>query len=111
MPNLKKRRADHELEKGEVAPRKDNKQQKVATDPRDKRGASVDSRDKVEVCRPQWTWAPRLEIEGAPIPYDALIWDMPRGHANYLVQALQQPLLLPRDMESIRRTRQPDLFM
>ena len=47
MPNLKKMRSDHELEEDELAPRKDNKQQKVAKDPRDKRGASVDSRDKV----------------------------------------------------------------
>ena len=54
---------------------------------------------------------PRLEIDGAAIPYDASIWDAPRGHANYLAQALQQPLLLPRDMDSIRRTKQPDLFM
>ena len=52
MPNLKKRRPDHELEKGELAHRKDNKQQKMAKDPRDKRGAFVDSRDKAEVCRP-----------------------------------------------------------
>ena len=36
---------------------------------------------------------------------------MPRGHANHLAQALQQPLLLPRDMDSIWRIRQPDLFM
>ena len=50
-------------------------------------------------------------MDGAAIPYDASIWDAPRGHANYLAQALQQPLLLPRDMESIRRTKQPDLFM
>ena len=111
MPNLKKRRPDHELEEGEVAPRKDNKQQKVDKDPRDKRGASVDSREEAEVRRPQRTWAPRIEMEGAPIPYDASIWDVQRGHANYLAQALQQPLLLPRDMESIRHTRQPDLFM
>ena len=44
---------------------------------------------------------PQLEMEGATIPYDASIWDAPRGHANYLVQALQQPLLLTRDMDSI----------
>ena len=36
---------------------------------------------------------------------------MPRGHANHLAQALQQPLLLPRDMDSIQRIRQPNLFM
>ena len=111
MPNLKKMRPDHELEEGKLAPRKDNKQQKVAKDPRDKKGASVDSRDEAEVRRPQWTRAPRLKMEGALIPYNASIWDAQRGHTNYLVQTLQQPLLLLRDMESIRRTRQPDLFM
>ena len=111
MPNLKKRRPDHELEEGELAPQKDNKQQKVAKDPRDKRGTSVDSRDDAKVRRPQRTWAPRIEMEGVPIPYDTLIWDAQRGHSNYLAQALQQLLLLPRDMESIRCTRQPDLFM
>ena len=35
IPNLKKRRPDHELEEGEVAPQKDNKQQKIAKDPKD----------------------------------------------------------------------------
>ena len=80
-------------------------------DPRDKRGASVDSRDEAKVRRPQRTCAPRLEMEDAPISYDASIWNTQRGHANYLAQALQQSFLLPRDMESIRRTRQPNLFM
>ena len=89
MPNLKKRKPDHELEEGEVAPRKDNKQQKIAKDPRDKRAISVDSRDEAEVRLPQWTWAPRIEMEGAPIQYNASIWDAQRGHANYLAQALQ----------------------
>ena len=111
MPNLKKMRPDHELEEGKLAPRKDNKQQKVAKDPKDKKGTFVDSRDEAEVRRPQWTWAPRLKMEGSPIPYNASIWDAQRGHTNYLVQALQQPLLLPRDMESIRCTRQLNLFM
>ena len=105
MPNLKKRRPNHELEEGELAPRKENKQQKVAKDPRDKRGNSLDSRDEVEVRRPQRTWAPRLEMKGVAIPYDVSIWDAPRGHANHLAQALQQPLLLPTNMESIRCTR------
>ena len=111
MRNFKKRRPDHELEEGELVSWKDNKQQKMAKDPRDKKGASVNSRDEVEVRRPQRTWAPRIEMEGAPIPYNASIWDTQRGHANYLAQALQKPLLFPRDIKSIRRTRQPDLFM
>ena len=50
-------------------------------------------------------------MDGAAILYDASIWDALRGHANYLAQALQQPLLLPRDMDSIKRTKQPDLFV
>ena len=111
MPDWKKMRLDLELEEGEVAPQKDNKQQKIAKDPRDKRGTSIDSKDEAEVRWPQRTWAPQIEMMGASIPYDASIWDAQRGHTNYLAQALQQPLLLPRYMESIQHTRQPDLFM
>ena len=111
MPILKKRRADHELEEGEVAHRKENKQRKIAKDPRDKRGPSVDSRDEAELRQPQRTSTPQLEMKGATISYDASIWDVPRGHTNYLAQALQQPLFLPRDMDSIWRTKQLDLFM
>ena len=29
----------------------------------------------------------------------------------YLAQALEQPFLLPKDMDALRRMRQPDLFM
>ena len=105
MPNLKKRRPDQGLEEGEIVPRKEGKQQKTNRDPRDKRGSSVDSREEAKVRRPQRPWAPRIEMDGAAIPYDASIWDASRGHANYLAQALQQPLLLPRDMESIRQTK------
>ena len=67
-----------------MAPQKDNKEQKIAKDRRDKRGTSVDSRDEAEVRLPQRTWAPRIEMEGAPVPYDASIWDAQRGHSNYL---------------------------
>ena len=52
MPNLKKRRPDQELEEGELVPRKENKQQKMTKDPRDKRVNSVDSKDEAEVHRP-----------------------------------------------------------
>ena len=58
MPNLKKRRQDQGLEKGELVPRKENKQQKMSKDPRDRRGNFVDSRDEVEVRWPQWPCAP-----------------------------------------------------
>ena len=99
------------MEEGEVAHRKENKQRKIAKDPRDKRGPSVDSKDEAELRQPQRTSTPQLEMKGATISYDASIWDVPRGHTNYLAQALQQPLFLPRDMDSIWCTKQLDLFM
>ena len=52
MPNMKKRSPDQELEEGELVPRKENKQQKMTKDPKDKRGNSVDSRGEIEVRRP-----------------------------------------------------------
>ena len=99
------------MEEGKLIPQKENKQQKMTKDPRDRRGPFVESRDEAEIRQPQRSWAPRLEIDGAAIPYDTSIWDVPRGHANYLAQALQQSLLLPPDMDSIQHTKQSNLFM
>ena len=45
------------MEEGELVLRKENKQQKMAKDPRDKRGPSIDNRNEAEVCRPQRAWA------------------------------------------------------
>ena len=94
MPNLKKRRPDQDVEEGELIPWKENKQQKTTKDPIDRRGPFVESKDEAEIRQPQRSWTPRLEMDGAAIPYNASIWDAPKGHTNYLTQALQQPLLL-----------------
>ena len=56
----------------------------MTKDPRDRRGPSVESRDEVEIRQPQRSWASRLEMDGAAIPYNASIWDAPKGHTNYL---------------------------
>ena len=50
-------------------------------------------------------------MEGVLIPWDATIWESHRGYASILAEALEQPLLLPRDMEGFRRIRQLDFFM
>ena len=63
------------------------------------------------IRKEQRTWSLRLELDGAPRSLDATLWESQRGQASYLAEALQQPLLLPRDMEGLRATRQPDLFM
>ena len=60
----------------------------------------------VKVRRGVRTWALRLELDGAPIPLESQ-----RAHATHLVEALEQPLLFPIDIEGLRHTKEPDLFM
>ena len=50
-------------------------------------------------------------MDGASIPCDATLWESQRGHATILVEALKQHILLLKDMEGLKRTRKPDLFM
>ena len=71
----------------------------------------MESRDDVEVRYQQRTWAPVIEMDGAPTPYDSTIRESSQGHSMYLAQALEQPFLLPKDIDALRWMRQPDLFM
>ena len=87
-PNLRRKRLVDDLEEGEVEPQKGVKQQKKAKEPKDKRAKSVDSRDEAVMRRGQRTWSLRLEIDGAPISWDATIWESRRGQATYLAEAL-----------------------
>ena len=82
-PDPKKKRPSQELEEREMPPQRGVKQQKTK-DHRDKRSKSVESRDNVEVRRPQRTWAPMIEMDGAPIPYDSTIRESSHGHSMYL---------------------------
>ena len=87
---------------------------KVILDARDKRSQSVDSREEqkwADMRMTQRTWSPRLEVDGAPIPWDASICKFQRGRAGYIAEALEQPLLLPKDMDAYRRFTQNDLFL
>ena len=99
-----------ELEEGKVGLEK-VKHQKKGKEPKKKRTRSIDSRDEAAIRREQRTWSPRLELDGDLISWDATLWESQRGQTSYLAEALQQPLLLPRDMEGLRATRQSDLFM
>ena len=113
IPNLRRKRPVEEPEEGEIGREKARPQKKgkETKEPREKRTRSVDSRDEAAIRREQRTWSPRIELDGAPIPWDATLWESQRGQASFLAEGLQQPLLLPRDMEGLRKTRQPDLFM
>ena len=48
------------------------------------------------------TWSPKLEVDGVAIPYTASVREYNRGRAGYIAEALEQPVLLPRDMEAYR---------
>ena len=63
-----------ELKEGEVGLER-VKQQKKSKEPKEKRTRSVDSRDEAAMRREQRTWSPRLELEGAPISWDATLWE------------------------------------
>ena len=50
-------------------------------------------------------------MDGAPIPWDASVREFQKGRAGYIAEALEQPLLLPKDMDAYKRFIQNDLFL
>ena len=50
-------------------------------------------------------------MDGAPIPWDASVRVFQKGRAGYIAEALEQPLLLPKDMDAYKRFIQNDLFL
>lgn len=52
-----------------------------------------------------------MELDIAAIPLNSSIREFQRRHASYMVEALEQPLLLLKDMVALKHMRQPDLFM
>ena len=72
---------------------------------------SREERDRAEVCLSQCTWSPWLEVDRATILWNDSVRDFQRGRAGHIVVALEQPLLLLKDMEVYRRFKQKDLFL
>ena len=64
-----------------------------------------------QVRRPTRTWSPKLEVDGVLIAYDAFLRHYRGGHAGLVAEALEQPLLLPKDMEAYRNFNHPELFL
>ena len=97
-----------------MAPSKGSKQPRQSQDQRSRRSNSVDSREEppvAQVCRPTRTWSPKLEVDGVPIANDASLRHYCGGHASHVAEALEQPLLLPKDMEAYRNFNHPELFL
>ena len=115
-PNLDLRKKGHieATEERELGPSKGSKQPRQSQDQRNRKSNSVDSREEppvAQVRRPTRTWSPVLEVDGMPIAYDATLRHYRGGHANLVAEALEQPLLLPKDMEAYRTFNHPELFL
>ena len=113
-PDLRRKRPVDSAEEGELGPSKGNKQAKQTQNHRSRRSHSVDNREEppaAQVRRSPRTWSPVLEVDGAPIAIDATLRHFREGHAGLMVEALQQPLLLPQDMAAYRNFNHPDLFL
>ena len=72
---------------------------------------SQEEQNRANVRMTQRTWSPRLEVDGAPIPWNASIREFQRGRAGYIAEGLEQTLLLPKDMDAYRCFTQNDLFL
>ena len=110
IPNLKKKRKEKKTEEGEIVPLKYPKQQKIARD----RGwaSSVDNKEaehSADVRHP--TWNPKLELDGAALPWNSSIREFQRGHSYHVAKALERPLLLPKDMDALKHMRQLEFFL
>ena len=102
-PDQRKKRQIEIAEEGELGPSKGSKQPRQSQDHRNRRSSSVDNREEppvAQVRQPTRTWSPVLEVDGMPIAYDATHRHYRGGHAGLVAEALEQPLLLPQDMEA-----------
>ena len=113
-PELRRKRQHEAPDEGDIGPSKGNKQQRISQDQRSMRSTSIESREDplaAHVCCTPCTWSPKLELDGVPITWDTSIRNYQGGQAGHIAEALEQPLLLPRDMEAYRHFSQQELFL
>ena len=114
IPKLRRKRQHEVPDEGEIGRSKVSKQQRVTQDQRSKRSSSVESREGPLVadmrCTPH-IWSLKLKLDGVPLAWDTLVRNYQGGQAGHIVEVLEQPLLLPRDMEAYKRFSQQELFL
>ena len=59
-----------------------------------------------EVLPLNLTWNLQLELDGAAILWNSTIREFQRGNAHYLINALEQPFLLLKDMAALKNVKQ-----
>ena len=56
-------------------------------------------------------WSRLLVLYGAPFPFDSSIRDFQQGKVGYVVDLVEQALLLPRDMVELRNLKKCEVFL
>ena len=56
-------------------------------------------------------WTLAITLNGAPLPADASIRDFQQGRDGYVADAVEQALLLPKDMADLRSMRKTFVFL
>ena len=86
-PDLRRKRHIEAPEEGEVGPSKGSKQQRQTQDQRSRQSDSANNREELsmaQVRRPTRTWSPKLEVDGAPIAWDASLRHYHGGHTGHV---------------------------
>ena len=99
----------HEIVEGGKGPlSKEDKPQKGAKQARVTQ-TLVDRRGDSHVGTLAWIAA--LVLDGAPLPADASIRNFQQGKVGYIADAVEQSLLLPKDMADLRSIRKHKVFL
>ena len=64
-----------------------------------------------QVRRPTRIWSPKLEVDGVSIAYNASFRHYRGGHTGHVAKTLEQPLLLPKDIEAYKNFNHLELFL
>ena len=93
-------------------PSQEIESQRVAKQPRGMQTRSANEGEKRGDHRAAApTWAPRMELDGTALPSDASIRGFQQGTVEYVTDAVEQSLLLPKDMIDLRSMRQHKVFL
>ena len=93
-------------------PPREPKDQRVTKQPHTMQMKLVTEEDKrVDHQAAAPVWASRMVVDEAPLLEDASIQDFQRDTAGYVANAMEQSLLLPKDIADLRSMRHYEVFL
>ena len=99
------------METGISHPTREEEAQRVAKQQKASQVSSQDAeRTDIQPPRPQ-VWLPAPMLGGEPLMDDASIRDFNGGIGCHVASALEQTLLLPKDMVELRGLRKNEVFL